>query len=1052
MIVLHAHWQPPARRMGPGAVLFWAETADASQPARQSQRQLPARPHPFAAPVNVVRTRLKQLVGASVLPVRLEAESSVVLLLPSGKTGPLPSPALLHEWQLAGDDDPALVAWQMPACQLDLVSALHLLESLPGDGELPPFLRIGEDIRFWQAAAHFVLELLAQQKALPTLRQEGERGKLLAARWRLLVDGSRDAPRLAQLAKAMPPLCRAHVTDAQGERIDTPEPQALLSGFLDELADTLARQWGRTAASTTAATSTDIAQEWRNALVRSEASVHGSAIQLDRLRASYDAWLRSLYAAGDRHTRVVFQLAPPAQAAAHAEEQEWSLHYLLQARSDPSLLAPAAEVWQARSSELAALGQRMQNAQEILLTGLGFAARLFAPVRQSLQDKHPLAAHFSSQEAFVFLREAAPTLEESGFGVLVPPWWNQPGARLGARLRMKGKEGPTGGVAAGLVSFQNLVNYQWEIALGGETLSREEFEAIVALKTPLVQVRGQWVRLDPDQIEAAIRFWERGERGGDINLLDALQLGLNAEQAGGLPVEQVQLEGWLQEWMQRFTRQETLALRPVPDGLQAQLRPYQHYGFSWLDFFRRWGIGACLADDMGLGKTLQTLALLLAIKEEVGSLPAPALLICPTSVVLNWAQEAARFTPGLRLLIHQGINRLQGEELLAEAKQVDIVVTSYALVRRDAETLQQQQWLSVILDEAQNIKNASSKQAQSIRSLPAQFRLALTGTPVENRLAELWSILHFLNPGFLGSQQSFRRHFALPIERDNDAQAAGRLRRLTSPFILRRVKTDPTVIQDLPEKQETKVYCSLTAEQATLYEAVVQDALNVIDEAEDLQRRGLVLSMLMKLKQICNHPAQFLHQIDDNYRPDEDEERSGKLQRLVEMLEELLAAGDRVLIFTQFAEMGRLLRAFLQGRLGRPALFLHGGVPAQRRAEMVREFQEEANGPPIFILSLKAGGTGLNLTRANHVFHFDRWWNPAVEDQATDRAFRIGQRRNVQVHKFVCLGTLEEKIDAMIERKKTLAESIVGGGENWLTELSTGDLRDLVALRRDLME
>ncbi|MCC6167927.1 MAG: DEAD/DEAH box helicase, partial [Caldilineaceae bacterium] len=742
---------------------------------------------------------------------------------------------------------------------------------------------------------------------------------------------------------------------------------------------------------------------------------------------------------------------PDAQAQDDGPAQPWALHYLLQDREDPSLLVPAAEVWQGRGAVTAALGRRMEHAQEVLLTGLGFAARLFAPVRASLHDPRPQAAFFSSQEAYTFLREVAPLLEESGFGVLAPPWWNRPGMRLGARLRMRGTPGAEGGVAAGLVSFEKLVNYRWEIALGGETLSRQEFEAIVALKTPLVQVRGRWVRLDPDQIEAAIRFWEKSDRQGEIALLDALQLGLDAEQTHGLPVDAVEFEGWLRDWMQRFTRQETPELLPVPDGLRAQLRPYQHYGYSWLDFQRRWGIGVCLADDMGLGKTLQTLALLLHIKQETGQLPGPVLLICPTSVVLNWAQEAARFTPDLTLLVHQGINRLQGEALLAAVGRVDLVVTSYALVRRDAATLQQQAWYGVILDEAQNIKNAATQQAQTIRRLPARIRLALTGTPVENRLTELWSILHFLNPGFLGSQQSFRRRFALPIERYDDAGAAEALRRLTAPFVLRRVKTDPTVIQDLPDKQETKAYCPLTQEQATLYEAVVQDALRTIAQAEDLQRRGLVLAMLMKLKQICNHPAQFLHQIGDSYLPDGDEARSGKLARLVELLEELLAVGDRALIFTQFAEMGRLLRTFLQHRLGSQVLFLHGGVPARQRAESVARFQSE-NGPPIFILSLKAGGTGLNLTHANHVFHYDRWWNPAVENQATDRAFRIGQRRNVQVHKFVCMGTLEEQIDAMIERKQALAENIMGSGENWLTELSTSDLRDLVTLRRDWVE
>jgi len=822
------------------------------------------------------------------------------------------------------------------------------------------------------------------------------------------------------------------------------------------MTDAAARRWGRVSAPPHPPQTP--AQAWLQALARDEARVHASPAQLERLQAAHRAWLRSLYAAGDQHLRVVFRLEPPAQPdPAQPKDDDpnpaWTLHYLLQAREDPSLLAPAAAVWQGQAAPApAVLGRRWAQAPQVLLTGLGFAARLFAPVRASLHDPRPQAARFSNQEAYTFLREVAPMLEESGFGVLAPPWWNQPGMRLSARLRLRGAPGAQGGVAAGLVGFENLVHYRWEIALGGATLSRQEFEAIVALKTPLVQVRGQWVRLDPDQVEAAIRFWEKSDRQGDIGLLDALHLGLDTEAANGLPVDAVEFEGWLHDWMQRFTRQETPALLSVPAGLQAHLRPYQHYGYTWLDFQRRWGIGACLADDMGLGKTLQTLALLLHIKQETGQLPGPVLLICPTSVVLNWAQEAARFTPGLTLLVHQGVNRLQGEALLAEAQRVDLVVTSYALVRRDAPALQQQAWYGVILDEAQNIKNAASKQAQAIRRLPAHVRLALTGTPVENRLAELWSILHFLNPGFLGSQQSFRRRFALPIERDDDAAAAETLRRLTAPFVLRRVKTDPTVIQDLPDKQETKAYCPLTQEQATLYEAVVQDALAAIAQTEDVQRRGLVLSMLMKLKQICNHPAQFLHQIGDGYLPEEDAARSGKLARLVELLEEALAAGDRALIFTQFAEMGHLLRTVLQQRLGSQALFLHGGVPARQRAAMVERFQTVEKGPPLFILSLKAGGTGLNLTRANQVFHYDRWWNPAVENQATDRAFRIGQQRNVQVHKFVCMGTLEEKIDAMIERKQALAERIVGSGENWLTELSTDDLRDLVALRRDWVE
>ena len=732
----------------------------------------------------------------------------------------------------------------------------------------------------------------------------------------------------------------------------------------------------------------------------------------------------------------------------------WQLHFLLQARDDPSLLVPASQVWQTGNATLQTLGRTFTNPQEKLLAGLGYAARLFEPLRRSLQTETPTVAMLTTEEAYAFLR-TAPVLEESGFGVLVPPWWNKPGARLGVRLRMNAAKGATPDlVAGGRMSLDKLVDYRWEVALGEASLSRAEFDALVALKSPLVQVRGQWVQLDPGQVEAAIKFWQRLEAGGTLSLADAVQLGLSGAPIEGLDVLEVTYDGWLAEWMARLTGGEKLTVLPQPDSLQGQLRPYQLYGYSWLDFLRRWRLGACLADDMGLGKTIQTLAMLLRIQEDEGALPGPVLLVAPTSVVTNWEREAETFAPGLRVLVHQGALRLREDALLAEVGRNDVVLSSYAVVRRDASTLNQVDWFGVVVDEAQNIKNADTQQARVMRKLPATFRLALTGTPVENRLTELWSIMHFLNPGYLGSRQAFRRQFALPIERDADAEAADHLRRLVSPFILRRVKTDPTVINDLPEKQESKVYCFLTAEQATLYEAVVREQLQQIDAAgNEMERKGQVLALLVKLKQICNHPAQFLHQIGDGVTtPGEEDLRSGKLARLVELLEEVVSVGDRALVFTQFAEMGGLLKSYLQARLGVATQFLHGGTPTAKRTEMVRRFQEDPDGPPIFVLSLKAGGVGLNLTRATHVFHFDRWWNPAVENQATDRAFRIGQQRNVQVHKFVVTGTLEEKIDEMIEGKQALAASVLGSGEQWLTELSTTQLRELVALRREALD
>ena len=430
----------------------------------------------------------------------------------------------------------------------------------------------------------------------------------------------------------------------------------------------------------------------------------------------------------------------------------------------------------------------------------------------------------------------------------------------------------------------------------------------------------------------------------------------------------------------------------------------------------------------------------LANRPEGVHFPGPTLLVCPMSLVGNWQREAERFTPHLAVHVHHGSDRLTGDGLTEALNAADLVITTYAIAVRDRDALAMVSWGRVVCDEAQNIKNPGTRQARAVRSLPAASRIALTGTPVENRLAELWSIMEFASPGLLGPGEKFRTEFAIPVERHGDEDASARLRRLTGPFILRRVKTDKTIISDLPEKQEMKVWCNLTPEQASLYQATVADMLARIEAAEEgIERRGLVLATMAKLKQVCNHPAHLLG--DSSRLPG----RSGKLARLEEICDEVVAAGERALCFTQYAEFGRMLQPHLAARLGCPVLFLHGGTPKKRRDTMVEEFQR-LNEPAVFLLSLKAGGTGLNLTAANHVIHVDRWWNPAVEDQATDRAFRIGQRKDVQVRKFVCVGTLEERIDAMIEEKKALAERIVGTGEGWLTELSVADLREVLAL------
>ncbi len=472
---------------------------------------------------------------------------------------------------------------------------------------------------------------------------------------------------------------------------------------------------------------------------------------------------------------------------------------------------------------------------------------------------------------------------------------------------------------------------------------------------------------------------------------------------------------------------------------------------DWLTFLQRLGLGAVLADDMGLGKTIQLLALMAAdaggasaSQGDRPDLSGPTLLVCPMSVVGNWQREAARFAPDLRVHVHHGAERPRGAAFKRAVTTSDLVVTTYALAARDAAALTQVAWRRVVLDEAQAVKNAATKAATAVRSLPARHRIAVTGTPVENRLADLWSLMEFANPGLLGSAAGFKQRFALPIERHADPDATARLRTVTQPFILRRLKTDRGIIADLPEKLEMEVVCAMTREQAALYQSVVDDMLARIADSEGMERRGLVLATMTKLKQVCNHPAQFLR---DGSRLTG---RSGKLQRLEEILEEVLATGEKALLFTQYTQFGTMLRSHLSARFGTEVLSLHGGVARADRDAMVSRFQSTAAGsPPVFVLSLKAGGTGLTLTEANHVIHVDRWWNPAVEDQATDRAHRIGQTRTVQVRKLVCGGTLEERISAMIRDKRGLAASVVGTGESWLTELSTDQIRELIRLDTD---
>jgi len=668
---------------------------------------------------------------------------------------------------------------------------------------------------------------------------------------------------------------------------------------------------------------------------------------------------------------------------------------------------------------------------------LGQASRICPDIADRLgiskMDGHTL----DSNGAYNFLTQEAAALKQTGYGVMLPAWWSD---RKRNKLLAKPHASTTSKWGGGSIR-NSLFNFDWSVALGDQNVTVEELNELAEQKQSLIQVRGEWMEVNADEIRAAIVFMNKYQK--KMNLSDMYRM--TTEVPDIIEMGRIEADGWLGDMLERLESKNVLEELEQPANFSGTLRPYQIRGYSWLAFLRQYGLGGCLADDMGLGKTIQMLASIQ--KDWNEGVKRPILLICPMSVMGNWQREAKKFTPELPVMIHHGTARNKGKEFEESVQNNAIIISSYGLLLRDVEMLREVQWGGIVLDEAQNIKNAATKQSRAARTLSSDYRFALTGTPVENNVGDLWSIMEFLNSGILGSQAEFERNFLAPIHARADTDASDKLKRITEPFILRRLKTDKSIISDLPDKIENKVYCTLTKEQASLYVSIQKEAERVMAEEEGIKRKGVILATMSKLKQVCNHPAQLLK---DNSKI---ADRSGKLARLTEMIEEIVQVGDRALIFTQFVEMGTIIKQHLQETLGIEILFLHGSISQKKRDVMVQQFQStdddgDVDNPRIFIVSLKAGGTGLNLTAANHVFHFDRWWNPAVENQATDRAFRIGQKQNVQVHKFICAGTMEEAIDDTIEKKKNVAEQVVGTGEGWLTELSNNELREILKLDR----
>jgi non-specific serine/threonine protein kinase len=652
-------------------------------------------------------------------------------------------------------------------------------------------------------------------------------------------------------------------------------------------------------------------------------------------------------------------------------------------------------------------------------------------------DEEPFASELDAETASYFLRYLLPELEKRDVPVALPSAWLRAPTRLRANVTARN-------ASSGLLSSSVLASFDWRLAVGDSELSDEELRALATAKAPVVQVDGQWQAVRPADVKRALRFLERRQGVGFVDLVRAVS-GLDTDEYG-LELGAVHLDRSLDELLSG--KDARFRPRPTPKGMQHDLFPFQEKGHGWLRMLGDLGIGAILADDMGLGKTVQAIAMLVSEREEHGAEAfGPTLVVCPMSVARQWVAEIARFAPGLRVHLHHGSDRLANEELMRKARAVDVVVTSYDIASRDVDALAEVEWDRLIMDEAQDVKNPQTKRAKSLRMLSARRRVAMTGTPIENRLSELWAIMDILNPGLLGSREWFARTFGEPIEVEKDEAALERLRAVVRPFILRRSKDEPEVELDLPPITVTKEYVKLTLEQASLYQATVDSWLPRIESHEDrFGRRGAVLAMLGHLKQVCNHPEMLMHTgapLDH---------RSGKLERLVELLAGM-PAQDKALVFTQYPSFDRLV-PHLEERLGRKVGFFHGRLNARQRDELLAEFASDApGGPTVLVISLRAGGRGLNLPAANHVFHFDRWWNPAVEQQATDRAHRLGQHKPVFVHSLISTGTLEERIDLLLESKRELVEKVMAGrSEDWLGDLDLGAIRAAVALAPSVMD
>ncbi|MFD9410752.1 SNF2-related protein [Streptomyces sp. NPDC059989] len=932
--------------------------------------------------------------AAVFLPAAVPREGRVAFWAPDGDALPeAGTPAPLTVVRPHGD---GVRSRTVTAVTFSVTAALPLLAQAPRSPAAHPATRA------WGTAATQALTLVARGRLLPGLTPEG------VDAWRAGPLDAADVDHLRAVAAALP--YEGYATPLAGRRpLQLPEPEALVRAFLDAVADSLPR----TPAAAVAA--------GRPFAAREPQRVPGIREWAAQVAAGADTGV-GISLRLDLSSFRLFDEAEEAADSPHEVRRAGAAVVQVHSLADPTLVADAGQLWAGTAG--AGFGPR---ARIDAVLALRRAARVWPPLLRLLDQPVPDALALSDPELEDLLGTAASRLAAAG--VLVH--WPRELARTLSATAVVRSTAP--GSAIDGTSFfdaEHLFAFSWELALGGDRLTPGEMDALAQAHRPVVRLRDQWVPVDPELVRKA-----RKRELGLLDPVDALAAVLSGTaEVEGEAVEAVPV-GALAALRERLTGE--LAPLPQPAALKATLRDYQARGLAWLDLMTSLGLGGCLADDMGLGKTVTLIALHLHRDR-----PEPTLVVCPASLLGNWQREIEKFAPGTPVRrFHGGSRSLDDLTSCAGG----FVLTTYGTMRTSAPLLAEQSWGMVVADEAQHVKNPHSATAKALRTLPAPARVALTGTPVENNLSELWALLDWTTPGLLGPLTAFRARHARPVEHQQEEDggneaAVARLSALVRPFLLRRKKSDPGIAPELPPKTETDHPVSLTREQASLYQAAVEEAMAVIESSEGMERRGMIMKLLASLKQICNHPAQYLKEEQPRIP-----HRSGKLALLDELLDTILAEGGSVLVFTQYVTMARLIERHLSAR-GISHQLLHGGTPVARREELVDRFQ--AGEVPVFLLSLKAAGTGLNLTRAGHVIHYDRWWNPAVEEQATDRAYRIGQTQPVQVHRIIAEGTVEDRIAEMLEAKRALADAVLGSGESALTELTDRELADLVSLRR----